>query len=95
MSTVRVPAAIAAANAAPRTKQTNYPEPFASRMAGREKRPLGDVFGLSNFWTYQPAILRCRGCPDWAQQVRQWQQGRSNRLESWPYPAWYIPLPRR
>jgi len=53
------------------------------------------VFGLSNFWTYQPAILRCRGCPDWAQQVRQWQQGRSNRLESWPYPAWYIPLPRR
>ncbi|MGA7750311.1 MAG: cupin domain-containing protein, partial [Gallionella sp.] len=25
------------------------PEPFASRMAGREKRPLGDIFGLSNF----------------------------------------------
>src|SRR5207244_3498576 len=34
---------------APRTKQTNYPEPFASHMAGRVKRPLGDVFGLSNF----------------------------------------------
>src|SRR5215813_14535791 len=45
----RVQAAIVAAYAAPRTKQTNYPEPFASRMAGREKRPLGDVFGLSSF----------------------------------------------
>jgi uncharacterized cupin superfamily protein len=41
--------AIVATEAAPRTKPTNYPEPFASRMAGREKRPLADVFGLSNF----------------------------------------------
>jgi uncharacterized cupin superfamily protein len=45
----RVPVAIAATEAAPRTKLSNYPEPFASRTAGREKRPLGDVFGLSNF----------------------------------------------
>ena len=38
------------ANAAPaRTKSSNYPEPFASRMAGREKRPLGDLFGLTDF----------------------------------------------
>lgn len=43
------PVAIVAATAAPRTKQTNYPEPFATRMAGREKRPLGDLFGLANF----------------------------------------------
>ncbi len=43
------PTAIAAAQAPLRTKPTNYPEPFASRMAGREKRPLGDLFGLSNF----------------------------------------------
>lgn len=43
------PVAIMAAEAAPRTKPSNYPEPFAARMAGREKRPLGDVFGLSNF----------------------------------------------
>ena len=42
-------AAILAAQAAPRSKPTNYPEPFASRMRGREKRPLGDVFGLTNF----------------------------------------------
>ncbi len=33
----------------PRTKPSNYPEPFFSRMAGREKRQLGDFFGLTNF----------------------------------------------
>ncbi|GAA5165014.1 lpg2434 family Dot/Icm T4SS effector [Viridibacterium curvum] len=38
-----------AATVAPRTKPSNYPEPFRSQMAGREKRALGDVFGLSNF----------------------------------------------
>src|SRR5215470_15365248 len=43
------PAAITAADAPPRTRPSNYPEPFASRMARREKRPLGDVFGLANF----------------------------------------------
>lgn len=41
--------AIVATEAAPRTKPSNYPEPFASRMAGRVKRPLGDPFGLENF----------------------------------------------
>lgn len=44
-----IPTAIVAAQAAPRTRPSIYPEPFASRMAGREKRPLGDVFGLRNF----------------------------------------------
>jgi uncharacterized cupin superfamily protein len=43
------PIAIAAADAPARSKPSNYPEPFASRMGGREKRALGDVFGLSNF----------------------------------------------
>ena len=43
------PVAIIAAEAPVRAKPTNYPEPFASRMAGREKRPLGDLFGLTNF----------------------------------------------
>lgn len=43
------PVSIVALEAPPRTKPSNYPEPFASRMAGREKRPLGDLFGLSNF----------------------------------------------
>jgi uncharacterized cupin superfamily protein len=43
------PVAIVAAEAPPRTKPSNYPEPFFSRMAKREKRPLGDLFGLRNF----------------------------------------------
>ena len=43
------PIAVTAAEVPPRAKATNYPEPFASRMAGREKRALGDLFGLSNF----------------------------------------------
>lgn len=41
--------AIVAAKAAPRARPSSYPEPFASRVAGREKRPLGEVFGLKNF----------------------------------------------
>jgi hypothetical protein len=52
------------------------------------------LFGLSTFWTYQPSNLRCRGCPDWAQQVQQWQDGRIGRLDIWPYPDWNIPLGR-
>jgi uncharacterized cupin superfamily protein len=43
------PIAIVAAEAPSRTKPSNYPEPFASRMSGRLKRPLGDLFGLTNF----------------------------------------------
>lgn len=49
MSEPRPPVAVRADEVAPRTKPSNYPEPFASRMKGREKRQLGDVFGLSNF----------------------------------------------
>jgi len=49
MSTESRPVAIVAAEAPARTRPSNYPEPFASRVHGREKRPLGDLFGLSNF----------------------------------------------
>lgn len=43
------PVAILAAQAPERTKRSNYPEPFAALVAGRDKRPLGDLFALSNF----------------------------------------------
>jgi uncharacterized cupin superfamily protein len=43
------PVAIDAAQAPSRSKPSNYPEPFASRMTGRVKQPLGDLFGLANF----------------------------------------------
>ena len=49
MTQSNIPVAVVAAEAPPRTTPSNYPEPFASRMAGREKRPLGNLFGLSNF----------------------------------------------
>ncbi|MBL8378676.1 MAG: cupin domain-containing protein [Burkholderiales bacterium] len=43
------PVPFVALNASPRAKPSNYPEPFRSMMAGRVKRPLGDLFGLTNF----------------------------------------------
>jgi uncharacterized cupin superfamily protein len=49
MTTSHKPVALLAADAAPRAKPSVYPEPYASMMAGREKRPLGDLFGLTNF----------------------------------------------
>ncbi len=33
----------------PRARSSVYPEPFAARVAGRQKRPLGDAFRLTNF----------------------------------------------
>jgi uncharacterized cupin superfamily protein len=49
MAESKYPVAILAADAPLRAKASNYPEPFASRMAGRRKQPLGDLFGLTNF----------------------------------------------
>ena len=49
MSDSRKPIAVKADAVPPRTKPSNYPEPFFSRMLKREKRQLGDVFGLKNF----------------------------------------------
>lgn len=43
------PVAVFAEHIAPRAKPSNYPQPFASRMAGRTKRALGEAFGLKNF----------------------------------------------
>lgn len=47
--TAASPVAIEATGAPPRARPSNYPEPFFSRMNGRLKRPLGDLFGLTNF----------------------------------------------
>lgn len=48
MAEVR-PVAIRALDVPPRARKTNYPEPFAARMQKRDKRALGDVFGLATF----------------------------------------------
>jgi uncharacterized cupin superfamily protein len=49
MTEPMIPIAVNAGEAPVRTKPSSYPEPFASRVQGREKRPLGDLFGLTNF----------------------------------------------
>lgn len=49
METKDFPLAIDAASVPPRQKTSNYPEPFFGRMTKRDKRALGDVFGLRNF----------------------------------------------
>jgi uncharacterized cupin superfamily protein len=41
--------AMTAEQAPLRTRSSGYPEPYFSRMKKREKRPLGDCFGLKNF----------------------------------------------
>jgi uncharacterized cupin superfamily protein len=48
-TTTSIPLALTASTVPPRTKPSNYPEPFFSRMNKREKRQLGDQFGLNNF----------------------------------------------
>ena len=47
-STSSSPVAILASSAPPRAKPSILPEPFFTRLAKREKRPLGDRFGLKN-----------------------------------------------
>jgi uncharacterized cupin superfamily protein len=40
---------IRALDAPPRAKPSGYPEKFLACVAGREKKPLGDLFDLTNF----------------------------------------------
>jgi len=49
MNANRRPAATLACEVPPRPKKTIYPDVFAARVAGREKRALGDFFELQNF----------------------------------------------
>src|SRR5215475_3317986 len=49
MSEANKPAAIVAAAVSPAHAGRGYPEPFTARVAGRERRALGDAFGLTHF----------------------------------------------
>ncbi len=49
MSNVTRPVALRALDVPEQARKTNYPAPFAARVAGREKRRLGEAFGLVNF----------------------------------------------
>ena len=41
----------------PSKKTTIYPEPFASMMNGREKRRLGDIFGIKKFGVNMTTLI--------------------------------------
>ncbi len=43
------PVFVKASDVPKRVKPSVYPTPFSSRVNGRDKHPLGDIFGLSNF----------------------------------------------
>lgn len=43
------PVATLAAAAPPRTRPSGYPRDLVDKIGAREKRPLGDLFGLRNF----------------------------------------------
>jgi uncharacterized cupin superfamily protein len=59
------PVAVVAGDAPIRTKPSNYPEPFASQMSGRQKQPLGELFGLTNF-----GVNRTRLAPNAVSSLR-------------------------
>ncbi|MGE5641072.1 MAG: cupin domain-containing protein [Clostridia bacterium] len=61
------PIALRASDVPPRKKSSNYPEPFFSRMAKREKRQLGDVFGLKSF-----GVNLTRLAPGGESALRHW-----------------------
>ncbi|CAK6696442.1 cupin domain-containing protein [Synechococcus sp. BA-124 BA4] len=52
----RQPRAVLASAVPPRQRASSYPAPFAARLAGREKRVLGDLFGLSRFGVNQTLL---------------------------------------
>jgi uncharacterized cupin superfamily protein len=56
MDQKNTPVAIVAQHVTPRTS-SNYPEPFAARMKGREKRALGNIFGLANYGVNLTTLL--------------------------------------
>jgi uncharacterized cupin superfamily protein len=49
MPNSKVPVAVLATEVPLRTKPSIYPPVFASRIVGRDKRQLGDYFGLKNY----------------------------------------------
>jgi uncharacterized cupin superfamily protein len=49
--------AILARSIAPKARVSSYPGPFRSRMDKREKRALGDAFGLKNFGVNLTTLL--------------------------------------
>lgn len=65
--TEKRPVAIDASDVPVRTLKSNYPEPFATRVAGRHKQQLGEAFGLTVF-----GVNRTRLEPGAQSALRHW-----------------------
>jgi uncharacterized cupin superfamily protein len=65
--TEKLPVAVVASEVPVRTMKSNYPGPFATRVAGRHKQQLGEVFGLSVF-----GVNRTRLEPGAQSALRHW-----------------------
>ncbi len=64
MSDSNYPSAILSSEVVPRAKKSYYPEPYAQKMEGREKRILGDLFGPEEFRCQPNKIITLGGfCP--------------------------------
>lgn len=61
------PGPVRAADVPVRSKPSVYPEPFASRVAGRRKQALGDLFGLGSF-----GVNRTTLAPGAISALRHW-----------------------
>jgi len=67
MTDKSTPSAVFAHDVAPAAIQTFYPEPFATMVANRQKRRLGEAFGLTNF-----GVNLCVLKPGAVSSVRHW-----------------------
>jgi uncharacterized cupin superfamily protein len=67
MSETRRPIATVAADMPPRPRPSTYPPDLAVKVAGRQKRALGDAFGLLNF-----GVNLARLAPGTQSALRHW-----------------------
>lgn len=70
--------ALRAADAPPQARPSGYPADLAAGLAGREKRPLGELFGLGNF-----GVNLTRLAPGRAPRSTTGTQGRTSSSMCW------------
>lgn len=46
------------------------------------------LVGAAEYWTEKRSALACIDCPDWQEEVDQWEADPSDDLQIWPYPPW-------
>ena len=46
------------------------------------------LVGIAEFWTEKRIALACVDCPDWQEEVDQWEADPADDLQIWPYPPW-------